>query len=143
MAVTFGGSTAWKTQKCGDIMRTFQWVNGEPAMVLFPVVARTVQAGAYVICLSAAFKYDDVHYLVRQAAIAAKVMGMDETSYTIHRIGEAIHSGLLDLIVMPPEPIWSRDIDKGHVVAEMEIKANGKVICEREVHAGEQGHFRG
>lgn len=143
MAVTFGSGTAWKVQRVGDVMRSYQWVNGEPAMVLFPVVARTVQAGAYVICLSAAFKYDDVHYLVRQAAIAAKVMGMDDTSFTIHRIGTAIHDGLHDLIIMPPEPNWSKDLEKGGVMGDLEIKANGKVICEREVHTGEQGHFRG
>lgn len=143
MAVTFGGGTAWKTQRVGDVIRSYQWVEGEPSMVLFPAVARTVQAGAYCICLSAAFKYDDVKYLVAQSAIAARVMGMDETSFTIHRIGSTIHDGLHDLIIMPPEPVWSKDLEKGGVIAEMEIKADGKVICQREVHAGERGNFRG
>lgn len=141
-SVSFGGQTAWKVQQVGDIVRAYHWCENEPAMVLFPVRAR-LNAGAYVICLSSAFKYDDLAYLVKQAAIAAGVMGMDETSYTIHRIGEAIHSGLLDLIVMPPEPAWIKDLDKGEVFAELEVKADGKTIIEREVFEGDRGDVRG
>ena len=141
-SVSFGGQTAWKMQQIGDIVRAFHWVNEEPAMVLFPARAR-LNAGAYVVCLSSAFKYDDIPYLVKQAAIAARVMGMDETKYTINRIGTAIHDGLLDLIKMPPEPQWHKDKDKGEVFAEMEIKANGKTIIEREVREGERGNARG
>jgi hypothetical protein len=141
--VVFGGNTAWKQQTVGDICRSFQLVEGEPAMVLFPKIPRTVEAGAYVICLSAAFKYDDVHYLVQQSAIAARVMGMDETKFTIHRIGTAIHDGLLDLIVMPPEPVWHKDMDKGGVIGDLEVKRDGKIILEREVRAGERGNVRG
>lgn len=140
--VSFGGERAWKVQQVGDICRAYHWVGDEPAMVLFPVRAR-LNAGAYVICLSSAFKYDDLAYLVKQAAIAAGVMGMDETSYTINRIGTAIHDGLLDLIVMPPEPAWVKDLDKGEVFAELEIKADGKTIIEREVYEGDRGDVRG
>ncbi len=141
-AVSFGGQTAWKVQQVGDIVRAYHWVNGEPAMVLYPALAR-LNAGAYVICLSSAFKYDDMGYLVRQAAIAARVMGMDETKFTIHRIGTAIHDGLLDLIKQPPEPQWVKDLDKGEVFAELEVKADGKTIIEREVFEGDRGNVRG
>lgn len=140
--VSFGGQTAWKVQIVGDICRAYHWVNNEPAMVLFPVRAR-LNAGAYVICLSSAFKYDDMAYLVKQAAIAASVMGMDETKFTIHRIGTAIHDGLLDLIKQPPEPQWVKDLEKGEVFAELEVKADGKTIIEREVYEGDRGNVRG
>jgi len=141
-AVSFGASRAWKVQQVGDIVRAYHWVSDEPAMVIYPARAR-LNAGAYVICLSSAFKYDDMRYLVRQAAIAAHVMGMDETSFTINRIGTAIHDGLLDLIKMPPEPQWVKDLDKGAVFAELEIKADGKTIIEREVYEGDRGNVHG
>lgn len=143
MAVSFGGESAWKTQVVGDVIRSFHWVNDEPAMVLYPARARSVQAGAYVICLSSAFKYDDMQYLIQQSAIAARVMGMDSTRYTIHRIGSAIHDGLLDLIKMPPEPQWVKDASLGEVYAEMQVKQDGKVIIEREVREGERGGVHG
>lgn len=140
--VSFGGASAWKVQQVGDIVRAYHWVNDEPAMVLYPARAR-LNAGAYVICLSSAFLYDDMKYLVRQAATAARVMGMDETSYTINRIGTAIHDGLLDLIKQPPEPQWVKDLERGAAIAEMEVKANGKTIIEREVFEGDRGSVHG
>lgn len=143
MAASFGGTNAWKVQQVGDIVRAFHWVNDEPAMVIYPAKQRTVEAGAYILCLSSAFKYDDIRYLIQQAAIAAKVIGMDQTKHTIHRIGTAIHDGLLDLIKMPPEPQWHKDLGKGEVIAELEVKKDGKTIVEREVHAGERGNVNG
>lgn len=112
-------------------------------MVIYPAKQRTVEAGAYIICLSSAFKYADLKYLVQQAAIAAKVIGMDQTKHTIHRIGTAIHDGLLDLIQMPPEPQWHKDLGKGEVIAELEVRKDGKTVVEREVHAGERGNVNG
>lgn len=143
MGVIFSSATAWKTQQIGDIVRAYHWYDGQPAMVLSPVRKHTLDAGAYVIELSAAFKYNDIPYLVKQSAIAARVMGMDSTRFTIHRIGTAIHDGLLDLIVMPPEPVWHKSLDKGFVTAELEVKKDGKTILEREVFSNERGHARG
>ena len=140
---SFGGTNAWKTQQVGDIVRSYHWVNDEPAMVIYPALARTEAAGAYIICLSSAFKYDDMQYLIQQAAIAAKVIGMDSTQMTIHRIGTAIHDGLHDLIVMPPEPQWNKDLNRGHVVAEMEVKKDGKTIIERDVYSNDRGNVNG
>ena len=143
MSVIFSSATSWKTQKIGDIVRAYHWFNGQPAMVLYPVRKNTLEAGAYVIELSAAFKYEDIHYLIRQSAIAARVMGMGATKSTIHRIGTAIHDGLLSLLVMPPEPVWHKNLNKGHVVAEIEVKKEGKTIIEREVYSNDRGHARG
>ena len=144
MAATFSQKNAWKHQVVRDIVRAYHWVNGEPAMVIYPLRPRISEnAGAYIICLSSAFKYADIRYLVKQAAIAADVIGMDKTTFTIHRIGTAIHDGLLDLIKMPPEPQWSKDLDKGDVMGELELKKNGRVVMEREVHTGERGGLHG
>ena len=133
MSVIFSSATSWKTQKVGDIVRAYHWFNGQPAMVLYPVRKHTLDAGAYVIELSAAFKYDDIPYLIRQSAIAAKVMGMDSTRFTIHRIGTAIHDGLYDLVVMVPEPLWHKKLQQGPVIAEIEVKKDGKIVKECEV----------
>lgn len=143
MAASFGGTNAWKVQLVGDLIRAYHWVNDEPAMVIYPARQRSENAGAFIICLSSAFKYDDLKYLVKQAAIAASVIGMDETRQTIHRIGTAIHDGLLDLIKMPPEPQWHKDLSKGEVIAELEVRKDGKTVIEREVHAGERGGVHG
>lgn len=147
MAVTFGGGTAWKVQRVGDVVRSFQWigtdVGSEPAMILYPAIARDSNAGAYVIGLSAAFKYDDMRYLVQQSAIAAKVMGLKGSRGEIHHIATVIHDGLLDLVLCPPEPVWHRDMDKGECVGELEIKKDGKVVIEREVFSGERAGHRG
>jgi hypothetical protein len=140
--VSFGGTTAWKVQQVGDLVRAYHWCENEPAMVIYPARAR-YNSGAYIICLSSAFKYDDIGYLVQQAAIAARVIGTDETSFSINRIGTVIHDGLLDLIKMPPEPQWVKDRDKGEVFADLEIKADGKTIIEREVREGERGNVHG
>ena len=111
-------------------------------MVLYPTRPR-IGAGAYIIALSSAFQYDDVRYLVQQAAIAARVMGMDQTVHTIHQIGSAIHDGLLDLIKQPPEPDWIRNATRGEVVGELEVRKDGKVVIEREVYQHEGGNVNG
>lgn len=111
-------------------------------MVLYPTRPRA-NAGAYIIALSSAWQYDDMRYLVKQAAIAAKVMGMDVTGHTIHQIGSAIHDGLLDLIKCPPEPNWINEAMRGEVVAEMEVSQNGKVIMEKEIYSNEAGNLNG
>lgn len=142
MSVSFSAEKAWKVQQVGDLVRSYHWVNDEPAMVLYPVRAKE-GAGAYVICLSSAFQYDDMKYLVRQAAIAAGVMGMSETRASIYRIGTVIHDGLLDLIKQPPEPQWRKAMDRGAVIGQLEVKKDGKIMIERDVYEGDRGNVRG
>lgn len=47
MPVLLGGEKAWKQRVSGDIVVSYQWVNGEPAMILFPKVKRLGLSGAY------------------------------------------------------------------------------------------------
>lgn len=87
----------------GDIVISFQYVNGEESMVLFPM-RKKEGGGAYVVGLSSAWKYTDMQYLVQQAAIAAEIMKMGTEKFTVHRVCDAIIDGLEELVRMKPEP---------------------------------------
>lgn len=144
--IQLGGDRAWKQFVKGDIVVSFHWVNGEPAMCLWPKVKRTLHAGAFIICLSAAHKYAKSNgdpipdYLIPQAMEAARVMGMDLTRFTVRRIADAIFEHIPDLVRMPPEPTLKQQrLDRP--VGEMVLTAGGKVIHEGEVHAPTREEF--
>lgn len=111
-----------------DITAIYTWINDERAMVL----CATYRKGSpwYVVMESAAYKYDDPRYLARQSAIAAGVLGMDETTSTWSRIASIIHEGLPDLIRMPgaPSPEFYRES-----MGTIELRANGERIGGTEV----------
>lgn len=141
MPVQIGGPKAWKVRQNGDIGVSFQWVNDEPAMILFPARRSLPGAGAYVICLSAAFKYADsktgapTPFLVKASMLAAKQLGFMETdSFAVRKIAEVIVDSLPDLIDMPPEPQQFTQAQQ-QAIGEMSISLDGKVIAEREVTA--------
>ena len=141
MAVMIGGAKAWKVRQHGDIGVSFQWINEEPAMVLFPARRSIAGAGAYVICLSAAFRYADsktgapTEYLIRQAVAAALQLGFARTdTFAARKIAEVIVDSLPDLVAMPPEPTGLNAQEQA-AVGELEIKLDGQTIAEREVSA--------
>lgn len=141
MAVMIGGAKAWKVRQHGDIGVSFQWINEEPAMVLFPARRSIAGAGAYVICLSAAFRYADsktgapTEYLIRQAVAAASQLGFSPTdTFAARRIAEVIVDSLPDLVEMPPEPT-GLNAEQQAAIGEMSIKIDGQTIAEREVTA--------
>ena len=70
--VVLGGEFARSVRRRGELVLAFQYVNTEPAMVLW---SGTRQAGAFAICLSAAHEYLDDNYLVFQAMDAAQQIG--------------------------------------------------------------------
>jgi hypothetical protein len=131
MPVHIGGKDSYKQRITGDIVSSYQWVNGEPAMILWPKVPK-LGGGAYVICLSSAFKYADINYLVVQAAIAAQFMGMDTSSFTTRRIADVILDGLEDLVRMPMERPGVNE-QQLESIGEATIKVDGQVIAEREI----------
>jgi len=106
MGIQIGGEKAWRTRTVHDIFVSFQWVNGEGAMVLFPAMPRSHRPGAFIIGLSSLFKYRDARYLAQQSVAAAKVMGFEDSSFTWQRIAGIIEMGLDELKMMPPEPNW-------------------------------------
>lgn len=135
MGIIVGGPHAWKVQRQGDIVRAYHWVNGEPAMVLFPVRKR-LGAGAFVICLSMAHTYAKSNgypseRLIVQAAKAAAIMAMDTNKGTIHQIASVILDGIEDLVKMPPEPALPKK--QVAAIGEMTFKSEGKVVARAEV----------
>jgi hypothetical protein len=139
--IQLGGDKAWRIRKFGDIVVAFHWVNGEPAMCLYPKIPRTLgNRGAAIICLSAIHKYvksngdPEPSYLIPKAIEAARVMGMDETKFTVKRIADAILECVEDLVKMPPEPD-SLQGPQGKQVGEMSLMVNGHVIHEEAVNA--------
>lgn len=103
MPVELGGRTARFLRQKGDICASFQYVNDESAMCLFPAIKRS-HSGSFIICESAAHKYTNDYYLIQQAMKAAEVMGMDTTRQTVVRIADCILVWLDDLLMMPPKP---------------------------------------
>lgn len=140
MGVVVGGKNAWRQKRKGDIFVAFHWINGEPAMVLFPARPNTLGAGAFVVCMSAAHKYATpagypTKYCIEQSAKAVALMGMYSDRFTIHRIADAILEGIEDLLDMPPEPVVFRkeDDQRGRVIGDMSFSVDGKRVAEREV----------
>jgi hypothetical protein len=78
----------------------YGYVRGEPAMILSP---KGPAKKAFVICLSAAHKYDESEYLVAGAMKAVRVLGLTEDKQTAYRVSMDIEDGLDDLVKMPPE----------------------------------------
>lgn len=141
MPVQIGGSKAWKVRSHGDINVSFQWVNEEPAMILFPARRTLPGAGVYVICLSAAFKYADsktggpTPYLVRASMAAAQQLGfMSTDTFAARKIAEVIVDSLPDLIDMPPEPQQFNQ-EQAQAIGEMAIKIDGQTVHEAEITA--------
>lgn len=110
MPVILGGPNARGHRVMrGGIVVARQYVNHEPALVLFPLRKRMQSAG-FIICLSAAWKYADDHYLAQQAYVAAEYMGLGTDSFTVYNVARAINENLEDLVMMPPEPEEKPDI---------------------------------
>lgn len=143
MSVMLGGAKAWKQNIHGDVVASFQWVNGEPAMCLFPLHPRTLNPGAYVLPLESAFKYADAKtggptpYAIRQAATAAEVMGFFPDKFIVTRIVDAFLGGIIDLIEMPPEPTGLNQKDT-QAVGEMMVKVNGVTKVDGEINAANE-----
>jgi hypothetical protein len=137
MGVVVGGKNAWRVKRKGDIVVAFHWVNGEPAMVLFPARPNTLGATACVVAISAAFKYAEktgypTRYCIEQSAKFAAMMGMYTDRFTIHRIADAILEGIDDLLDMPPEP-QAFHKRKGRIIGEMSFTSDGKKVAELPV----------
>lgn len=113
----------------GDILAIYTWVNDERALVLLPA-NRSSGSPWYIVCESAAYKYDDPHYLARQAAKAAEVLGMAESQSTWVRIATIIIDGLPDLIRMPPAPHPEKS---NAVFGQMTMREDGRLIAGEEI----------
>lgn len=109
MGVEFG-KHARKQIKRGDMVASFQYVNGEEAFVLWRLGTLNSSLalkneGCVVICLSAAWKYTDDDYLVAQSRKYAKIMGFGDTSHQAFKIATFIQDMLIELLTMKPMPL--------------------------------------
>src|SRR4030065_209559 len=89
-----GGAKARGVRRHGDIVVGYQYVNDEPALVLWPARPGSQKCGAFVVCLSSAFKYDDDDYLVKEAFKACEGMGPVATKQHVYRNATDIHHNL-------------------------------------------------
>ena len=135
MGIVIGGEKAWRKYKKGDIAVAYHWINGEPAMVLFPGNRmHSPLVTPFVIPLSVGHQYvnSDGHpnmlNAFAAAVDAAKCLGMASEPSTLHRIIDAIVEGMPDLVCMPPEPAWADPTPK--VDGELTIKRDGEIVTE-------------
>jgi len=74
MPITIGGNTCRFTRTKGDIAASFQYVNDEPAMCIFPMAKRS-NSGSYILCESAVFQLTDNFFLQYNSWLAAHITG--------------------------------------------------------------------
>lgn len=91
-----------KSRAMKGFLITFQWVNGEPAMCLLRKA--NMRKSAYVICLSSAWKYADISFLVPTSAKIAAFFGMENERHAARAIADVILECLEDLVKLAPEP---------------------------------------
>lgn len=142
MGMVIGGERAWRRFRKGDIAVALHWVNGEPAMVLFPAhmtESRVRRIVPFVIPLSVGHEYvaSDGHpnlmRALQGATEAAICLGMQPELSVVHRIIDAIVEAIPDLVAMPPEPTALQQVDQGPAVGELSIKVDGQTVKEIEV----------
>ena len=127
MGIVVGGPNARKVRRIGEFVLAFQYVNDEEAMVLYPA-RPSRSAGAFVVCLSSAYKYAGSNgyptkYMLEQAVTACKVMDMQPGRSTLRAIIDVIVDGLVDLIEMKPMPA-----EFEQPMGEVEVQADGNRI---------------
>lgn len=120
---------AHASRQYGDLLAIYTWVNDERALTLIPAYRKN--AAWYIVCESAAYKYDDRKYLQKQCMKAAEVLGMEPSPNNWIKLATIIHDGLPDLIEMPSAP--PQALSKASV-GEMQLLANGQRMTGQEVH---------
>ncbi|MCY1167368.1 hypothetical protein D9M73_73290 [compost metagenome] len=135
--LAIGGEYAWRQYVKGDVMITFQWINDDPSICLFPAVPR-IKRGAYVIGLSALHKYVEntghpTRYMVAQSIKIAQQLGFQPGKDICFRLVEMVLDAALELVHMPPTPEIVRKAEEPDKVGEMVVKQGGRVVMEREV----------
>lgn len=139
MPVMLGGENAYQTLVKGDIVISYQWLNDQPAMFMWPKRPRVLgNRGAYCMPLETIHQYVDPAYCAQQAIIAAEYMGMDITKATVYRIRDIFHEAIQELKNMPPKSLGltkaQLEAAKGEQIGEMAYKVDGKTVREAPVY---------
>lgn len=135
--IMLGGENALFVRRHGDIAAAFQFVNDEPAMVLWPI--RRTGVAAFIVCLSSAWKYDEPQYLAAQAKVACDLWGFDHMSHW-YRVAKIINDGLGDLVKMPPDPAtYQEQKRRAGSIGEMSLEIAGNPVSHSEIYLPEPG----
>lgn len=134
MGVTLDLRRAHLSRHHGDILAIYTWVNDERALVLMPAFRKG--APWYIVCESAAFKYDDPTYLATQCVKACEVLGLEPSRANWVRVASIIHEGLPDLIRMPSAP--PAEYLRGSM-GSMELRADGQTIAGEDIRIEREG----
>lgn len=116
------------TRQHGDLMAVYTWVNDERAMILIPAYRKG--EAWFIVCESAAYKYDNPRYLARQAKVAAEVLGMEPSPNNWVKLATVINEGLPDLIEMPSSPDATL---MRATIGEMKLFADGQLLGGEEI----------
>lgn len=138
--VVLGGEKAWKVFRAqGNLAVSLQWLNGEPAMFVYPLLKRqsAKPPGAFVVPLDTAYRYvhSDGHpnlpVIIPAAYRAAEAMQILATPAAIRHIVDAVCDALPDLLSMPPEP--EAHAPTPEPVGDLAVKIDGETVMERAV----------
>lgn len=128
MGASLDLNKAHLSRQHGDLLAVYTWVNDERAMVLIPAYRKG--SAWYIVCESAAYKYDNPRYLADQCRKAAEVLGMEPSPNNWFKLANIIHEGLPDLIEMPSEV--DAQLSRA-TYGEMQLRENGKLIAGEEI----------
>lgn len=115
---------------------SYQWMNGEPCMFVWP--RHREKGGAFALPLESAHLWaqSDGHpnlaHAIPTAVNALEMMGLSGTKDEIRALIDTILDGIPDLISMPPEPSSDKPQPAG---SELAIKCDGETVYETEVAA--------
>lgn len=143
MGITVGGPTAWKVVSRGPIAVAFHWVEGEPALVLFPTQGRMVMRNCmpYVLPLARAHELVkdgskgsvvDSAVLWEKARTATEVMGFGADAQVAMKVADVILNSLDDLCDMPPEPAVLENARRPAPTGELALKVAGETVFQGE-----------
>lgn len=99
------GHTAYSTHEAGIYRVALDWVEDEPAMVIWTDRGD----GAFAICLSSAGKYADPSGRpnpegMRESLRSLPMLGRDQTETELRALTDVILRYMPDLLRMPPQP---------------------------------------
>lgn len=120
------------TRELGDLTVIGTWYGAdlnemEPVLCLVPTYralfdGTDLRSKPCCIALSSAHLYDDPRYLLNRSRYFCEALGFSDEMKTVHKIAEAIHGSLLDLIKMPPRPVLGTYVGADATVTD----ANGR-----------------
>lgn len=140
MPVLLGSDKAWRVRQVRDFVLSYQWLDGEPALFVYPAHRRSGPA-AFVLPLRSAYLWamanghPDLTHAIPTAHQAVEAMGLYPARQTLHDFVTAVVDGLPDLIAMPPEPLENALRGGRANVGELTLSVDGETVIETEVTA--------